>query len=307
MTGTAERPFGSHRTMPPTLGASTLVDLLRALYCGSRPPAIMGVLNVTPDSFSDGGLFVDPRAALDHALGMIDQGADIIDVGPESTRPGSDPVPSEEQLARAIPVIAGLRRARPEAPISIDTRDAGVARAAIEAGAGLVNDISALSADRDMAQVVVETGVGVVLMHLPGTPRTMQTAVGGPVYDDVVGAVTDYLRQRVEFAVSRGIPRQRIIVDPGLGFGKTVEHNLQLMRRLAELSGLGVPVLVGASRKSFIGQVTGVDTPADRLPGSLACAAVAVLAGAAIIRVHDVPQTRPVILMADAIRKAQRA
>ena len=292
--------------MPPTLGASTLVDLLRALHCGSRPPAIMGVLNVTPDSFSDGGRFADPHAALDHALGMIDQGADIIDVGPESTRPGSDPVPSEEQLARAIPVIAGLRRARPEVPISIDTRDARVARAAIETGADLVNDISALSADREMAQVVVETGVGVVLMHMPGTPRTMQTAGGGPVYDDVVGAVTDYLRQRVEFAVSRGIPRRRIIVDPGLGFGKTVEHNLQLMLRLAELSALGVPVLVGASRKSFIGQVTGVDTPADRLPGSLACAAAAVLAGAAIIRVHDVPQTRPVILMADAIRKAQR-
>ena len=280
--------------------AKKLDDLLQDLNRGGRPPAIMGVLNVTPDSFSDGGRFLEPRRAVDHALQMIEQGAEIIDVGPESTRPGSSPVPSEEQLERAICVIEATRRACPEVPVSIDTRDAGVAREAIEAGADLVNDVSALSADPTMADVVARTGVGLVLMHMRGKPRTMQAA-GGPVYEDVVGEVVDYLRRRIDFAVSRGIPRQRIIVDPGIGFGKTVEHNLQLLRRLAEFSALGAPVLVGASRKSFIGQVTGVPTPADRLAGSLACAAAAVLAGAAIIRVHDVRESRQAVTMAHAI------
>jgi len=283
--------------------AKKLDDLLQDLNRRARPPAIMGVLNVTLDSFSDGGRFLEPQRAVDHALQMIEQGAEIIDVGPESTRPGSDPVPGQEQLERAIPVIEATRRACPEVPVSIDTRDAGVARAAVEAGADLVNDTSALSGDRDMADAVVRTGVALILMHMRGTPRTMQAAGGGPVYDDVVGEVIDYLRRRIDFAVSRGIPRRRIIVDPGIGFGKTVEHNLQLLRRLAEFSTLGAPVLVGASRKSFIGQVTGVPRPADRLAGSLVCAATAVLAGAAIIRVHDVRESHQAVTMAHAICK----
>jgi len=264
----------------------------------------MGVLNVTPDSFSDGGRFVDPGGAVDHGLALIDQGADLIDVGPESTRPGSEPVAADRQCARAIPVIDGIRRARIDVPISIDTQSAEVAGAALEAGADLVNDVSALSADPEMAGLVAQSGAGVILMHMRGRPTTMQTAGGGPVYDDVVAEVLEYLRRRIEFAVQCGIARGRIVIDPGIGFGKTVEHNLQLLGRLAAFAELGVPVLVGASRKSFVGQVTGVERPADRLAGSLACEVAAVLGGAAIIRTHSVAEACQAVATAHAIRRA---
>ncbi|MHC4091819.1 MAG: dihydropteroate synthase [Planctomycetota bacterium] len=290
--------------MPVRPSTERLDELLVELNRGARPPAIMGVLNVTPDSFSDGGRYLRPAAALDRALQMIEQGAEIIDIGPESTRPGSEPVPPQEQLARAIPVIEAIRRVRPELPLSIDTQNAEVARAAVKTGADLVNDVSALRADPAMADVVAQTGVGVVLMHMRGTPKTMQTTDGGPVYADVVGEVIEFLRERVEFAVSRGVQRGRIIVDPGLGFGKTVDHNLELLRRLAEFDDLGVPIVVGASRKSFIGKVTGVATPDDRTVGSLACAAAAVLGGASFLRAHDVAESRRAAVMAHAIRSA---
>jgi len=265
----------------------------------------MGVLNVTPDSFSDGQCFLAPESAVAHALVMIEQGADILDIGPESTRPGSDPVSAAEQIERAIPVIRALRQARVEAPLSIDTQSAQVAAAAIEAGADMVNDVSALRSDPEMAGMVAERCVPVVLMHMRGTPRTMQTAAGGPVYEDVVADVRAFLLERIEFAAARGIDRSRIIIDPGLGFGKLAEHNLHLLRRLRELADLDALLLVGASRKSFIGQATGVAGPADRLAGSLACAVVAALGGAAMLRVHDVAPTREALLMACAIQRNQ--
>jgi len=281
-----------------TASGQRLQDLLEALRSRKRAPAVMGVLNVTPDSFSDGQCFRAPESAVAHALTMINQGADIIDIGPESTRPGADPVPAAEQMDRAIPVIRALRQAQVEVPLSIDTQNAQVAAAAVEAGADMVNDVSALRGDPEMADRVAEWGVPVVLMHMRGTPRTMQTAGGGPVYEDVVAEVRGFLSERIEFAAARGIDRGRIVVDPGLGFGKRAVHNLNLLRRLREVADLDAMLLVGASRKSFIGQATGVAGPADRLAGSLACAVAAVLGGAAILRVHDVGPTREAVQMA---------
>jgi dihydropteroate synthase len=291
--------------MSVTNSGQQMDDLLREVAAGLRPPAIMGVLNVTPDSFSDGGRFTEPAAAVAHADRMIDDGADLIDVGPESTRPGSDPVPTADQIARAVPVIEAIRRAHPAVPVSIDTQSATVARAALDAGADLVNDVSALRGDPAMAELIAQRDAGVVLMHMRGEPRTMQTAGGGPIYDDVVAKIVDFLAERIEFATGCGIARQRIIVDPGLGFGKTVEHNLELLRHLSAFASLGVPLLVGASRKSFVGRITGVETPADRLAGSLACATAAVLAGVSILRVHDVRPSCQAVAMAHAIRQTQ--
>lgn len=288
--------------MSVTNSGQQMDDLLREVAAGLRPPAIMGVLNVTPDSFSDGGRFTEPAAAVEHADRMIDDGADLIDVGPESTRPGSDPVPTADQIARAVPAIEAIRRAHPAVPISIDTQSATVARAALDAGADLVNDVSALRGDPAMAELIAKRGVGVVLMHMRGEPRTMQTAGGGPVYDDVVAEIAAFLQGRIEFATGFGIARHRIIVDPGLGFGKTVEHNLELLRHLSAFAPLGVPLLIGASRKSFVGRITDVETPADRLAGSLACATAAVLAGVSILRVHDVRPSCQAVAMAHAIR-----
>ena len=282
--------------------ARRLERLFRSLADGSSPPAIMGILNVTPDSFSDGGQLAGADEAVDHARRMIDDGADVIDVGPESTRPGSAPVSTDEQLRRAIPVIDALRQAAPDVPISIDTRDARVAKAALDAGADLVNDVSALRDDPAMADMAADAGAGVVLMHMRGTPKTMQSAGGGPTYKDVVAEVREFLSQRVDYAVGCGVQRDRIIIDPGIGFGKTVEHNVLLLRNLPALAEQGVPVLVGASRKSFIGQITGVARPADRLPGSLVFAALAGLAGAVMVRVHDVAETRQAVTVAQAIR-----
>lgn len=265
---------------------------------------VMGVLNVTPDSFSDGGRFLDPDAAVDHALAMIDEGVDFIDVGGESTRPkstaygeGADPVSADEELRRVLPVIERLAR-RTDVPISIDTYKSVVARRALEAGATIVNDISGLHFDPAMAAVVADACASVVLMHIKGTPKTMQM---NPHYDDLFGEISIYLLEGIERARKAGV--RQMIVDPGIGFGKTVEHNLQILAGLQRFRSLGYPILVGASRKSFIGAV--LDVPVDeRLEGSLAAAVVAVLNGASIIRAHDVRATKRAVALADAVSRA---
>jgi len=264
------------------------------------PPLVMGILNVTPDSFSDGGDHFSHDAAVGHALNMIAEGADIIDIGGESTRPGAEPTPAEEQIRRAIPVIRAIRTRNSDIAISIDTRAAAVARAAVDAGADIINDVSALRDDPDMADVVAASGAAIVLMHRRGTSRDMQNG-GGSHYDDVIAEITAFLQQRRDFAAGRGIDRSRIILDPGLGFGKRVEHNLTILRHLDRFVALEQPVLVGASRKRFLGSVLGVDEPKQRLAGSLACAVIAALAGAAILRVHDVLDTVEAVRLCSAV------
>ncbi|HVI92672.1 MAG TPA: dihydropteroate synthase [Anaeromyxobacter sp.] len=266
-------------------------------------PFVMGIVNATPDSFSDGGLFLDAGAAIAQALRLADEGADLVDVGGESTRPGAAPVPDDEELGRVVPVIAALRARAFPLPISIDTRKAAVARAALDAGADLVNDVSGL-ADPSLARVVAEAGAPIVLMHSRGTPEDMQRRA---VYGDVVQEVAAELEQALGRAAAAGIPRERTILDPGLGFAKTAEHNLVLLARLGELRALGRPILVGPSRKSFIGRIAGSAAPGDRLPGTLAAVTAAVVAGAELVRVHDVAAARQAALVAAAIRDATRA
>lgn len=251
-------------------------------------PLVMGILNVTPDSFSDGGDYFDREAALDRALQMVEEGADLLDVGGESTRPGAPPVSREEEERRVVPVIEHLAH-RVGVPISVDTYKAAVARRAVEAGAALVNDVSGLRMDPAMARAVADLGAGLVVMHMRGDPRTMQSDTR---YTDLVGEIFRALEESVDRAVEAGVPRDRVWVDPGIGFGKSAEQNLVLLRRLGEFRSLGCPVLVGASRKSFIGRTLGIEDPKDRLEGSLAAAVVAVWNGARILRVHDVRATR---------------
>lgn len=250
---------------------------------GGRRALVMGILNVTPDSFSDGGRFLDPAAAAAHAEAMAAEGADVIDVGGESTRPGSDPVPPEEQIRRILPVMERLV-GRLTVPLSVDTCSAAVARRALDAGAQIVNDTSALRDDPAMAALVAERRAVVVLMHRLGPPKTMQK---DPVYGDVVRDVRAFLAERVEAAVHAGVARERIIVDPGFGFGKTLNHNLELLDRLAEFGDLGRPVLVGTSRKSMLGRILGVP-PGETVFGTVATASAAMERGAALLRVHDV-------------------
>jgi len=264
----------------------------------SRRTAIMAILNVTPDSFYDGGRRLDPGRAIADGIEMAEAGADVIDIGGESTRPGAPPVSEDEELDRVLPVVRGLRRWL-RIPISIDTYKSVVAGAALREGADIVNDISALRFDTEMGRLVAAEKVPVVLMHMQGTPRTMQAA---PRYDDVVREVGDFLAAQIRYAVEQGIQLGNIIVDPGIGFGKTLDHNLTLLRGLPELAGLGQPLLVGASRKAFIGKILLGAEPGGRLEGSLAAAAAAVLAGANIIRAHDVRETRKAVRVADAIR-----
>jgi dihydropteroate synthase len=261
----------------------------------------MGILNVTPDSFSDGGDYFTHDAAVVHALKMIDEGAAIIDVGGESTRPGAEPTPAEEQIRRTIPVIRALRLRNSDIAISIDTRAAVVAQSAVTAGADIINDVSALRDDPAMADVVAASGAAIVLMHRHGTSVDMQDG-SGPHYDDVVAEIIAFLVKRRDFAVVRGIDRSKIIFDPGLGFGKRVEHNLSILRHLDRFVALEQPILVGASRKRFLGSVLGTDEPKDRLAGSLACAVIAALAGAAILRVHDVRATVDALRLCSAVR-----
>ena len=250
-------------------------------------PLIMGIVNVTPDSFSDGGLYDTTEGAIVHAAELAKDGADIVDVGGESTRPGSDAVEEGEELSRVIPVLEGL--AGLHAAVSIDTRKASVARAAAKAGVKIFNDVSALTYDQDSLAAAAETGLSVILMHAKGEPKTMQD---DPRYDDVALEVYDYLAERIEAAEAAGIDRSRIAADPGIGFGKTLAHTLTLLANLSLLHGLGVPLLVGASRKRFISGVAGGETPQSREAGSFAVALVAAAQGAQILRVHDVAGTR---------------
>jgi dihydropteroate synthase len=254
----------------------------------------MGVLNVTPDSFSDGGSYIDTDAAVAAALRMLADGAGIIDVGGESTRPGAEPVSASQEAGRVVGVITAL--AEQGACVSVDTRHAVVAARAMEAGAAIVNDVSGF-ADPEMVRVGAGSGAGLVVMHMRGEPRTMQD---WPVYGDVVTEVAAYLAQQASALERAGVERDRIAIDPGLGFGKSTAHNLELLRRLPELAALGFPVVVGASRKRFIGEVTGVAEPRDRLAGSLAAALEAVRRGAAVVRVHDVAATVQALAMARA-------
>ncbi|MFZ5469406.1 MAG: dihydropteroate synthase [Myxococcota bacterium] len=264
---------------------------------------VMGVVNVTPDSFSDGGRFLDADAAIAHGQELAQAGADILDVGGESTRPGAAKVSADEELARVLPVIRGLRSRVGEVPISIDTTKAKVAQAALEAGASLVNDISGFQFDPELPRVVAQAKAACCLMHIRGTPETMQKE---PRYDDVVEEVLVFLSDAVARAEGQGIPRERILVDPGIGFGKTLGHNLFLLRRLQDLRLLGLPVLVGTSRKSFLGQLTGGKPPTERLAASIgSVAAVAALGGADVVRVHDVSEVRDALAVADAIGHAK--
>lgn len=263
-----------------------------------RTVKIWGILNVTPDSFSDGGRFLDPDAALAHALALADDGADVLDIGGESTRPGAAPVGEPEEIERVVPVIERIRAARPDLEISIDTRHAAVADAALAAGAGIVNDVSG-AADPGMLGVVARHGAGLVLMHMRGTPQTMQA---DPVYDDVTAEVAAYLTSRAEAAIAAGADGARLWIDPGIGFGKTLDHNLALLRELEGLVRLGRPVLLGASRKAFLGTLTGRAEPAERVAGSLACVLRALEAGVDAVRVHDVAATRDILTVFTQIR-----
>jgi dihydropteroate synthase len=249
-----------------------------------RPYALMGVLNVTPDSFSDGGAFEDPLAAVGHGRRLAAEGADILDVGGESTRPGADPVPAGEEQWRVVPVIEGLAALGLPVQISIDTMKLAVAEAAVEAGATYVNDVTAFRHDPDLAGFVADRGLDCCLMHMLGEPRTMQA---DPVYDDVVSDVKAFLEERLAAAVAAGVPEERIQLDPGIGFGKTLEHNLALLRRLDEIAALGRPVVIGTSRKSFIGRLTGRDVT-ERVHGTVATCVLALERGARVFRVHDV-------------------
>ncbi|MCC7293674.1 MAG: dihydropteroate synthase [Phycisphaerales bacterium] len=269
----------------------------------SGDPQVMGILNVTPDSFSDGGAFMSPEAAMRRAECMIAEGATMLDIGGESTRPGSMPVDEVEQMRRVLPVIRAVRTAHDGFPISIDTRSARVAAAALDAGADIINDVSALRDDGDMVNVATRHGAPVVLMHMRGTPADMQRD-GGPFYADVVAEVLEFLEERARWAEARGVSKERVLIDPGIGFGKRVEDNLRLMASLERFVATGRPVLLGASRKSLIAAAGTSRTPADRLGGSLACAVLAAQAGAAIIRVHDVRPTVEAIRMVQAVRCA---
>jgi len=269
-------------------------------HCGPHTldlsrPLVMGIVNVTPDSFSDGGQFSTTSLAIEHAMKLVEDGADILDIGGESTRPNAEPVSLEEELRRVIPVIEGIAR-RCDTPISIDTYKPPVMRAAVAAGASLVNDVRGLQ-EPGAIEVVAQCNAGVCLMHMPGTPQTMQN---DPRYDDVVAEVRDFLLARAAACETAGISRERIMLDPGFGFGKRSVHNIALLRELEPLCRLGYPVLVGLSRKSVLGQITGNDV-ADRLPASLAAAVVAAMKGAAVVRVHDVKATRDALAVVAAI------
>lgn len=278
----------------------TPLDFDHWLIEAPRRCLVMGVLNVTPNSFSDGGKFADSSSAVAHAEEMIAAGADLLDIGGESTRPGSDPVSVDEQIRRVVPVIEAVRK-RHDIALSIDTTRAAVAEAALDAGACFVNDIAAGTDDPGMLPLVAKRAVPIVLMHMRGTPKTMQQNVH---YENVLTTVTTFLQQRMDTAQSAGIAREKILLDPGIGFGKGMEHNLKLMRHLAELRVLNRPLLLGVSRKSFIGRITGESEPSHRLFGTAASVGWCVANGADIVRVHDVGPMRAVVKMIEAIATA---
>ena len=266
-----------------------------------RTPLVMGILNVTPDSFSDGGQFLDRKKAVEHAVQMSEEGADIIDVGGESTRPRSEPVSESEELKRVVPIIQALKD-ETKVPISIDTQKAAVAKEALAAGAIIVNDIAANREDPEMWQIVSMAKAGYVLMHMQGTPQTMAE---NPSYKDVVGEVGEFFQSRLELLKKSGVAAEQVLLDPGIGFGKNVEHNLQLLANLKRFTIYERPVLMGASRKSFIGKLLGGDV-SERLPGSLACAIWAALNGVQIIRTHDVRATVEAVRMVGEIQSRHR-
>ena len=296
------RPGGTRLVEANAAPAEILRHLTapRAALAGVTPdrPRIMGVLNVTPDSFSDGGRHERLEDAVAQGLDLVAAGADILDIGGESTRPGAEPVPVAEEIARVVPAIMALRAAGLTAPISVDTRKAEVARAAFTAGADIFNDVSALTWDPESLSFAAGCGGPVCLMHAQGDPRTMQAA---PAYDDVLLDVYAFLEDRVAAAEAAGIARDRIIVDPGIGFGKSVEHNLDLIRGLSIFHGLGCVLLLGASRKRFIGAIADVPDAAARGPGSIAVALEGLRQGAQVIRVHDVPETRQAVAVWSAL------
>jgi dihydropteroate synthase len=271
----------------------------RRLSVGPKP-ALVGIVNVTPDSFSDGGRHFDRQEAIAHGIRLAEEGADVIDVGGESTRPGSDPVDAEEELARVLPVVAALA-ARVRTPISIDTRRARVAREAARAGAAIINDVTGLQGDPDMPAAVAETGAAVVIMHILGEPKTMQDS---PRYDHLMADICRYLRRGIQRAAAAGVHEEAVIVDPGVGFGKTLAHNLAVLSQLGQLRTLGRPIMVGPSRKRFIGQLTGVEEPAARTCGTAAACAMAVAAGAMLLRVHDVAAIKQAVAVAAAVVSA---
>lgn len=269
-----------------------------------RPAMVMGILNVTPDSFSDGGRFLDANEAVRHGLRLAEEGAEFIDIGGESTRPNATPVPEEEELRRVLPVVRTLaRECGSKIVLSIDTMKPAVARAAVEAGASLINDVAANRADTAMWQVARDTGAAYVVMHMRGTPLTMQQ---NPQYADVVDEIGKFFSERLSSLAEFGVDGTQLVLDPGIGFGKTCDHNLELLAGLGRFRTYQRPLLVGASRKGFIGQVTGAQEIAERLPGSLACALAAVEAGAHIIRTHDVAATRQALRMAGSIQARRK-
>lgn len=265
-----------------------------------RPALVMGIVNVTPDSFADGGQFFDAGKAVAHALELVAQGAEILDVGGESTRPGAEPVSEAEELRRVIPVIAQLTR-RVRVPVSIDTVKPAVAQAALVAGASLVNDVAANRTDDEMWRIVAEAGAGYICMHIQGTPQTMQSE---PHYDDVVREVGEFFAERLTRLTACGVAAEQVALDPGIGFGKSVAHNLQLLGAMESFTRFARPLVLGVSRKSFIGKIVAADV-SQRLPGSLACASLAIEAGVQIIRAHDVAETVQAVRVTEAIVKAK--
>jgi dihydropteroate synthase len=270
------------------------------IFAVGPQPALMGIVNVTPDSFSDGGQFFSPQAAVEQGLRLAEEGADLLDVGGESTRPGSNPVPEVEELRRVLPVLEHLA-ARTRVPISIDTRHGRVAREAVAAGACLVNDVTGLRGDPAMAGAVAETGAGLVIMHMLGEPKTMQE---NPQYEHLMADIARFLRRGLALAQEAGVPQDRILIDPGIGFGKTLAHNVEILARLGQLRTLGRPIIVGPSRKRFIGELTRIPTPAARTYGTAAACAMAVAAGALVLRVHDVAAMRQALAVAAAVTQA---
>lgn len=266
-------------------------------FCWGKKTYIMGVINVTPDSFSDGGLFLSLDSARRHAETMIEQGADILDIGGESTRPFAEPVGAEEEIKRVIPLIKAIRKVT-DHPISIDTTKACVAEAALEQGADIINDISAMRFDPEMGRLALLYNAKVILMHMKGTPKDMQI---NPHYNNVIGEVRSFLEERLSWAVTYGIPRENIMIDPGIGFGKGFNDNLSLINRLNEFTTLSAPIVIGLSRKAFLGTITGIKAPDERDIPTMAAAVVAVMRGAHIVRVHNVKMARQVLSVADAI------
>lgn len=267
----------------------------------SKKTYLMGILNVTPDSFSDGGQYFDKSAAIKRACQMVEEGADIIDIGGESTRPGSEPVPLQEEIARTIPVIEEISK-KIKVPVSIDTYKAEVAKRALDVGASIVNDISGLRFDSEMPKVASQYKVPVVIMHIKGTPKNMQV---NPQYEALIPEIMDYFRESIRLAVESGIAEDKIIIDPGIGFGKTLDHNLEIIKNLHEFTLLEKPLLAGVSRKAFIGKILGDAPASERLEGTAAAVAISILNGANIIRVHDVKEMKKVALVADAVKRGR--